>query len=242
MDVKIPIYGNWCGPGHPRNGNDPYPIDEIDHACQVHDSNYESGSSGIWGDSEADRELANKALDILRRGTLWVNKDTGDGNVQQVDSVEISTEQYIAAAKIAAWMNSQQFITVIPDVLDGKLSAVAKLVVAGVPQTFTVPGTVTIGLLSKFNDQIGDPQITREALQLLVKANAMAVDIVLDVSELAEKSIDEIGDGIEATVKEIGDVTKLRKPVREVREEVILLVTNPKKAAKRLVRKLRKIF
>lgn len=33
----MPIYGNWCGPGHPRNGDMPPPVDEFDAACMRHD-------------------------------------------------------------------------------------------------------------------------------------------------------------------------------------------------------------
>lgn len=36
----LPVYGNWCGPGHPRNGSNPSPIDAIDAACRKHDNCY----------------------------------------------------------------------------------------------------------------------------------------------------------------------------------------------------------
>ncbi len=32
----MPIYGNWCGPGHPSVGAPP-PVDEFDAACMRHD-------------------------------------------------------------------------------------------------------------------------------------------------------------------------------------------------------------
>jgi len=32
----LPIYGNWCGPGHPRQGTPP-PVDAFDAACMRHD-------------------------------------------------------------------------------------------------------------------------------------------------------------------------------------------------------------
>jgi hypothetical protein len=33
----MPIYGNWCGIGHPRPGTFPPPIDAFDNACKRHD-------------------------------------------------------------------------------------------------------------------------------------------------------------------------------------------------------------
>ena len=36
----LPIYGNWCGPGHPRPGETPTPINDVDRTCQAHDRCY----------------------------------------------------------------------------------------------------------------------------------------------------------------------------------------------------------
>lgn len=36
----LPVYGNWCGPGHPRNGVNPPPVDAVDTACRKHDNCY----------------------------------------------------------------------------------------------------------------------------------------------------------------------------------------------------------
>lgn len=33
----VPIYGNWCGPGHPPSGAWPPPADPFDAACMRHD-------------------------------------------------------------------------------------------------------------------------------------------------------------------------------------------------------------
>jgi len=40
LSPKFPIYGNWCGPGHPGGNNYPMPIDIIDDACRGHDLCY----------------------------------------------------------------------------------------------------------------------------------------------------------------------------------------------------------
>lgn len=36
----FPVYGNWCGPDHPRSGTNPPPIDAVDAACRKHDFCY----------------------------------------------------------------------------------------------------------------------------------------------------------------------------------------------------------
>lgn len=46
----IPIYGNWCGPGH-GGGN---PLDDVDRACMTHDKCY---SSRGYFDCECDAQL-----------------------------------------------------------------------------------------------------------------------------------------------------------------------------------------
>jgi hypothetical protein len=37
---EFPVYGNWCGPSHPKEGTNPDPIDRTDFACQHHDKCY----------------------------------------------------------------------------------------------------------------------------------------------------------------------------------------------------------
>jgi hypothetical protein len=38
---EFPIYGNWCGPDHPKAGTNPDPIDRTDLACKHHDLCYD---------------------------------------------------------------------------------------------------------------------------------------------------------------------------------------------------------
>ena len=40
-DLAFPVYGNYCGPSHPKKGTNPKPIDETDLACRMHDACYE---------------------------------------------------------------------------------------------------------------------------------------------------------------------------------------------------------
>jgi hypothetical protein len=37
---QFPIYGNWCGPNHPKAGTNPAAIDKTDLACNHHDYCY----------------------------------------------------------------------------------------------------------------------------------------------------------------------------------------------------------
>jgi len=39
---KFPLYGNWCGPDHPKKGTNPTAIDKTDLACKHHDQCYEA--------------------------------------------------------------------------------------------------------------------------------------------------------------------------------------------------------
>lgn len=48
--LKIPIYGNWCGPGH-GGGK---PVDRLDRGCMYHDLCYERQG---WGRCRCDRAL-----------------------------------------------------------------------------------------------------------------------------------------------------------------------------------------
>lgn len=36
----FPLYGNWCGRGHPKLGEAPAPVDDLDGACMQHDVCY----------------------------------------------------------------------------------------------------------------------------------------------------------------------------------------------------------
>jgi len=38
---EFPVYGNWCGPGHPKEGTNPAPINQTDEACRIHDVCYQ---------------------------------------------------------------------------------------------------------------------------------------------------------------------------------------------------------
>ncbi len=56
--AAIPVYGNYCGPGWPLEGDRPIPIEQLDTCCQKHDDCYDKcGGTG----------KSNLACQILRR-------------------------------------------------------------------------------------------------------------------------------------------------------------------------------
>lgn len=64
---EFPIYGNWCGPGYPPDGENPEPKDVIDQACREHDGMYgrcEEATNPIFCRGKADLVL----IDLLRAG------------------------------------------------------------------------------------------------------------------------------------------------------------------------------
>ena len=69
--VSIPVYGNWCGPGHGGTiKNDKPCIDSIDCACRAHDLCYERyGFLNCECDNEMVKDLKGKTnpLAVLMR-------------------------------------------------------------------------------------------------------------------------------------------------------------------------------
>jgi hypothetical protein len=51
---QFPIYGNWCGPAHPKKGTNPKPIDKTDQACKNHDICYEKNG---YLNKKCDKQL-----------------------------------------------------------------------------------------------------------------------------------------------------------------------------------------
>jgi hypothetical protein len=52
-ETVVPIWGNWCGPGYPKPGENPKPVDALDVACKAHDLCYaKSGYSACACDQQ----------------------------------------------------------------------------------------------------------------------------------------------------------------------------------------------
>lgn len=56
--IEFPVYGNWCGPGYPAEGENPTPLDIVDAACKEHDIKY--GHC----EQEKDRLICEAAADL----------------------------------------------------------------------------------------------------------------------------------------------------------------------------------
>lgn len=56
---SMPIHGNWCGPGYPKPGENPEPIDSADAACMRHDHCYEEKG---YFDCSCDQRLVEEIV------------------------------------------------------------------------------------------------------------------------------------------------------------------------------------
>lgn len=65
-EAGIPVYGNWCGPGH-GGGT---PVDDLDRACMHHDDCY--AKYGYF-DCQCDRELVSRIGQALASGNVQGN-------------------------------------------------------------------------------------------------------------------------------------------------------------------------
>lgn len=71
--LSIPVYGNWCGPGHPKRGNPP-PIDAVDASCRRHDRCY---SKRGYSNCRCDRNLIGGMPAAIRRTPSLKGKAAG---------------------------------------------------------------------------------------------------------------------------------------------------------------------
>ena len=224
----LEIYGNWCGPGVPSNSQPPV-IDEIDAACRVHDRAYEN-----FPDSEADGVLANTVAGILQRGHQWVRRETTNGQVTLEQGVDLTDHQFAIASAIVAHFTGQQMLTLTLDMLDGKVSAAWKLPSSLAVRSVTVPSALTNKLVDELARELDVPP---QSLAPFLEAADWQRGFVVEAAYLADGAIDEIGDAAEAFVTKIGEGTGLRKPVREAKEEILMVINHPKKAPARLLDK-----
>ena len=57
------IYGRWCGPGYPKEGENPKPYDRLDNFCKNHDQCYEKRG---YFDCSCDADLV-KSIQKIRK-------------------------------------------------------------------------------------------------------------------------------------------------------------------------------
>ena len=118
------------------------------------------------------------------------------------------------------------------------MSSILKIATATGTATITVPVTLTRTLLMRLADELGEP--TGEAIEPIVVGGDLVVSFAIEVGRVTDLTFDEIGDVAEVIVNKIGEETGLDKPVREVKEEVILLLTHPKKSVEKTLNKVGK--
>ena len=227
-------YGHWCGSGVPaKPTEEPPTIDEIDAACRTHDFAYERPP---WGNADADMELVRTLTEVLDRGTAWSRGTDG----QQMPRAALSDRQFYAATVMVTYLSHQKFVTIYSDLVNGKLSSVLKLGTSSVATSIAVPAAISNRLTAALSKEVADVTgVPLDEVNSTLQAGTdLTVEFVIDVTRLADGAIDEVGDVAEAVVKGLGDATGLDKPVRELREEFVLLLTHPKKAVKRTGQKV----
>ena len=236
QEVRWPpnfTYGEWCGQGVPAEpSEEPPTIDEVDAACRAHDFAYQRPP---WGNATADMELVRTLTEILNRGTAWNRGPNGE----QMPRAPVSDRQFIAATVISTYMSEQKFVIIYADIVNGRLSAVLKLGTNSVVTAVTVPAAIANKLMVTFSKEVADVTgVSIDQVDVIQDGVDVAVEFVIDMANLADGVVDEVGDVGESIVRKIGDKTGLDKPVRELREEVTLLLTHPKKAAQRTGQKV----
>lgn len=238
-------YGNWCGLDHPEKPSEAIPaIDEIDDACRVHDSAYAEREP--WGDSEADQVLVQKLSAILARGTSWKLNGEGQTRVRR----ELSERQYLVAATIVSWFTGQQFLTVYSDILNGKVSSVFKLGTSTARTIVTLPASFSNKVVTSFSKEISEATgLPIDNVTVIQDTTDVAVKVVFEIADGSDWLVDEVGDTLEsaletgkAIVVTVGKYTEIQKPVRELEEEVLGLLTDPVKTVEKWPKKVAKIL
>jgi len=115
-NVELPVYGNWCGFGHPAKGESPTPIDSVDKACMVHDNEYlkcATGNDKLMCEAKADLALVDTLqsdLVLLSQTQLFAAKGIGHYFVMQGTMkalADMSNELFVSRLKIASQLRAE---------------------------------------------------------------------------------------------------------------------------------------
>ena len=226
-------YENWCGLDHPKDpSTEPLAVDEIDEACKKHDIAY---SVPPWGNADADMQLIDTLTHILGRGTSWRLTNNG----KRRSRVRLRERQIVAATTIVTYFTGQQYVTIYSDILDGRFSSVLKLGTSSTKTIVTVPKSISDRLLGGISKEVSDvTRIPLNDFKILDSGTDLTVEFQIRLIDLTEASIDEVGGHATHVVRKIGRETGLDKPIREIRQETVRLLTQPKKASKGIVQKI----
>ena len=228
-ELKIRVHGRWCGPGVPSSGN-PEPVDEIDAACKAHDLAFRESlwpvSEGTWA-SDADRKLAESMRDFLIDSCI-----PGVENERGPECDEITERQFIVASGVLVSFTAAQAITLVPEIVDGKLSSIFKLPLSAAT-SITVPMSLTTKMARKILED--SPIQSSEKLIVLVEGGDLLVEMAIDIQDTVENGIDDVGDVSEIIARKIGKATGLNKPLRECKEELEELLSDPKSLGQKII-------
>jgi len=160
---QFPVYGNWCGPKHPKKGRSPIPIDEIDNACKKHDLCY---SSNEYFSCKCDAQLLFDLSEIKRQ------RLKGKGFITYKEYRELENNiTKIIRVYFASTACSPEDLTSIGDRLFASALTYAELGVDTIGKTsaniFILTSGVAIRLPSIF---------IAESLTLLVEALRAVID------------------------------------------------------------------
>ena len=162
-------YGNWCGLYNPPNPSEnPAPIDKVDAACRKHDRAIATAEGHPT--AELDSKLVTDLVVLMNSGHL-------------------DDREFAAAVIIATYMTGQQYVTVVSDIIDGKVSSTVKIATATGEVIVSLPRAVTAELLEEVAEKVGGT--AGELIEISVK-----------VLRLPGKVAEEIGDALEKVQKE----------------------------------------
>ena len=175
-------------------------------------------SEGSWA-ADADRELAESMREFLLEGCL-PESESPDSS----DCREITTRQFAAASFMLVTFTGSQVISIIPEVVEGKISSIVKLPLSATTSAITVPVSLTNKVVEKILTESGIPG--NDKLASLISKNELVVELVVDVSEETERIIDFVGDSSQLIVRKIGEATGLEKPLNEAKDEIQELLSD----------------
>ena len=133
---------------------------------------------------------------------------------------------------------AKQRLTIVPEVVDGKFSSVFKLPLSASTSAVTVPLSLVTKVKRKILEESG---ISAPKLNELVGSGKLLVDLTIDIEKVVERGLDDVGDVSEVFATQIGNATGLRKPIREAKEEILLIINHPKKVPGRLFEKAKEL-
>ena len=109
-------------------------------------------------------------------------------------------------------------------VLVGQVSFIWKVRLGASVRSVSLSSAFVNRLISNLEMETG---ISAAILMPALKSKDLVVEMTLETTAVLEHRMEEASDEAEYFVKKIGDATGLRKPVREVKSEIVKIIDNP---------------